>query len=179
MREESVARRYAAALFGLAQKTGTVNAVDTDLTTVAEAYRDVRQFRAILNDPNLPESVKKRALTSVFKDRISEMTLTFLSLLIDKRRITLLSEIQQEYDRMALQVQNIARATAITAVALKPAEVKSLTQSLEIRTGKKIELTTEVDPAVLGGVLVRIGDNVIDGTVRGNLNRLRERLLAK
>ncbi len=179
MREESVARRYAAALFGLAQKTGTVDTVDTDLTMVADAYRTARQFRAILSDPNLAEGVKKTALNGVFKNRISETTLSFLNLLVDKRRATLLPEIQREFDRLALQVQNIARATAVTAVPLKPAEVKSLSKSLEERTGKKIELTTEVDPSVLGGVLVRIGDNVIDGTVRGNLDRLRARLLAK
>jgi F-type H+-transporting ATPase subunit delta len=179
MSDESIARRYAAALFGLAQKTGTVNTVDTDLTMVTDAYRTARQFRAILSDPNLAEGIKKTALNGVFKSRVSPTTLTFLNLLIDKRRVTLLPEIQQEFDRLALEVQNVARATAITAVALKPAEVKSLTTSLEARTGKKIELVTEVDPAVLGGVLVRIGDNVIDGTVRGNLERLRARLLAK
>jgi F-type H+-transporting ATPase subunit delta len=153
--------------------------VDTDLTAVADAYRTVRQFRAILSDPNLAEDTKKKALNGVFKSRISETTLSFLNLLVDKRRITLLPEIQREFDRLALQVQNIARATAVTAVPLNPAEIKSLTKSLEERTGKTIELVTEVDPAVLGGVLVRIGDNVIDGTVKGNLDRLRARLLAK
>lgn len=179
MSDESVARRYAAALFGIATKVGAVNAVDTDLTAVANAYSEVRQLRAILSDPDLVGDIKKRALNSVFKGRISDTTLTFLNLLVDKRRITILPEIQQEFDRLALQVQNIARATAVTAVPLNPTEVTSLTKSLESRTGKKIELTTEVDPGVMGGVLVRIGDTVIDGTVRGNLDRLRARLLAK
>jgi F-type H+-transporting ATPase subunit delta len=179
MAEEAVSRRYAAALFGLAQRTGTINEIDNDLTAVAKAYREVRSFRAVLGDPDLPEAKKKDALNAVFKGRIGETTLTFLNLLLDKRRFDELPEIQTEYDRLALTTQNIARATIVSAVPLSKSEADALVKSLEGKTGKRIELTAEVDPSVIGGVLVRIGDTVYDGTVRGNLERLRARLLAK
>lgn len=179
MAEEAVSRRYAAALFGLAQRTGSIDTIDTDLTAVAEAYRTVRQFRAVLGDPDLPEAKKKDVLNAVFKGRIDETTLIFLNLLIDKRRFDELPDIQREYDRLALTTQNIARATAVSAVPLSQVETDELVKSLEAKTGKRIELTVEMDQSVIGGVLVRIGDVVYDGTIRGNLERLRARLLAK
>jgi F-type H+-transporting ATPase subunit delta len=179
MREESVARRYAAALFALAQQEKIVDAVDADLTTVAMAVKGVPILRTILGEPRVTETRKKDALKAAFGGKINKATLQFLELLVDKRRIGLLPEIQVEFDRLAMRVQNIARATAITAVPLTKEEEKSLIKALEVKTGKKIELQTEVDPSVVGGVLVRIGDTVWDGTVRGNLERMRAQLLGK
>ena len=111
--------------------------------------------------------------------KVQPLTLNLLNLLVDKRRAGVLPQVYEEYERLVRSFQNIALATAVTAVPLDAAQQAALERSLEARTGKDIELKTEVDPAVMGGVLVRIGDTVLDGTVRGKLERLREQLLAR
>jgi F-type H+-transporting ATPase subunit delta len=179
MREESVARRYAVALFYQALQTKTLEAVHRDLGTVARADDKVPELHVLLNQPLITEANKKAALNAGFGSTIGKPTLLFLNLLIDKRRIGLLPEIYAEFDRRVREHSNIALAEAISAVPLTPAEQKSLQASLEKRTGKKIELKTDVDPSLIGGVMVRIGDTVMDGTVKSQLERLREHLLAR
>ena len=179
MREESVARRYAAALFEQAHKAGTVAAVGDELALAAQTVAQTGALRALLGQPLVTEGRKKQALRNALGDRVSPAVLAFLDLLVDKRRIGLLPEVQQEFARRVLEYRNIARARAVTAVPLTAEQTAALERSLEARTGKNILLETEVDPSVLGGVLVRIGDTVFDGTVRGNLERLREQLLAR
>jgi F-type H+-transporting ATPase subunit delta len=179
MREESVARRYAAALFAQAKAAGTVREVREDLHTVALAIGQTKALQAILEQSVVTQERKRALLRAAFGEKISPATLTFLTLLVDKRRIDLLSAVEVEYGRMAREAENIALATAQTAVQLSPAQLVQLRQSLEARTGKRIELRTEVNPELLGGVWVRIGDTVYDGSVRGNLERLRESLLQR
>ncbi len=179
MREESVARRYAAALFEQAGKAGTVEAAAGELALAAETVASSDRLRALLAQPLVTQEQKTRALENAFGDRASQATMAFLHLLVHKRRINLLPEVQAAFAQMVLDYRNIAHATATSAVPLTPEQVAALEKSLEARTGKDIELETEVDPSLIGGVLVRIGDTVLDGTVRGNLERLREQLLAR
>jgi len=178
MREESVARRYADALFLQAQRTGTLNETQADLTKVAEILVATPKLAMVLAQPLITQQNKKGAIKTAFADKIRPTTLGFLNLLVDKRRIQLLAEIEQEFINRLRLFNNIALATATSAIPLSPTEQEALRRSLEARTGKNIELKTAVDPELIGGVHVRIGDTVFDGTVRGNLERLRERLLA-
>jgi len=179
MREESVARRYAAALLNQAKATDTITQVRDDLRKVAHALETTPALRALLGQPLVTEGRKKEMLARTVGGAVSPMTLALLNLMVDKRRVNLIDTVQAEFDRMVLDYQNIAHATATTAVPLTPEQTLALERSLEQRTGKDIELETNVDPAVIGGVLVRIGDMVLDGTVRGNLERLREQLLVR
>jgi F-type H+-transporting ATPase subunit delta len=179
MQEESVARRYAAALFAEAQKTNTLVETGEDLKTVAMAVEQVPAFRTLLFQPIVARERKQAALEAVFSDKIAAPTLAFLKLLLAKRRIEILPEIDQEFQRRLRDFQNIASATAITAIPLLPDEEKGIIATLESVTGKKIELKTTVDPSIIGGVLVRVGDTVYDSTVRSELERLRKVLLAR
>lgn len=179
MREESVARRYAAALFEQAHRTGTLNEAQADLENVARTLIETPRLAAILMQPLITEANKKAALKAALEGRISLRTLGFLNLLVDKRRIDLLAEVEQEFSRRVREFNNVALANATSAVPLTETEAAALKRSLEARTGKNIDLRTSVDPSLIGGVLVRIGDTVYDGTVKGNLERLRERLLVE
>ncbi len=176
MAEESVGRRYAAALFSLAQKQNRLEEARRELSTVANTVAQSSRLRVILHEPFLGEAKKKDALLTVFGATISKSTMAFLNLMVDKRRLDVLPETEAEFTKMVRAHLNVEEATATSAIPLSPDETQKLTQSLQVRTGKTIELTTTVDPSVLGGVLVRIGDTVWDGTVKGNLERLRERL---
>ena len=179
MEDESVARRYAAALFSKAVKENSVDSVREDLGKITNAIDNMAALRVMLAEPTIVESRKSDLLTKAFKDSIGDGTLAFLQMLTAKRRVGLVSAVNEEFVRMTRDFQNVASAKATTAVPLTAEEQTALTAKLTAMTGKRIELTTTVDASVLGGVLVRIGDTVYDGTVRGNLERLRERLLAR
>lgn len=179
MREESVARRYAAALFLQSERTGSLDASYKDLQLVGQTLQQTPKLGTILSQPLISEQKKKDALKLAFGKNVSAPTIGFLSLLVDKRRIDILSDVIDEFVAQVREKRNIQAATATSAVPLTTVQKSQLIKNLEERTGKKIELTSEVDPSVLGGVRVRIGDTVLDGTVRGNMDRLREKLLAR
>lgn len=178
MREESVARRYAAAFFESARKSESVQDAQADMMTVAQTLINSPKLVASLRQPLVTEASKKNALRQALGNNVRPHTLNFLSLLVDKRRINLLSEITREFTQLVRISNNIALAEAVTAIPLSESETEELRQSLETRTGKKIELKTSVDNSIMGGVLIRIGDTIYDGSVRGKLERLREQLLS-
>ena len=138
MREGTVARRYAAALFAQAKKADAVVATGAELDAVAGAIERTGFLRALLNQPTVTDARKKAALQNAFGDKVSPMPLALLSLLIDKRRINLLPAVQEEFARLVLEYRNIAYATATSAVPLTPEQVRDLEKSLEARTGKDI-----------------------------------------
>jgi F-type H+-transporting ATPase subunit delta len=180
MREETVARRYAAALLAqVRENDATLTTVQGDLQRVAQSLQDTPALGALLAQPLVTETRKKHVLAQAFGQDVQPVTLAFLNLLVDKRRANLLLAVQAEFERMVREVRNIAYATATSAVPLSAEQLIQLERALEARTGKDIELRTELDPDLIGGVLVRIGDTVLDGSVRGNLERLREQLLAR
>ncbi len=179
MREESVARRYASAYLQVALKSGDLIAAQNNLRRAADTVANHGMLKSLLNQPQVTSERKRSVLSEVLKDEATPATLGFLHLLTDKRRIDLLGEIATELERLVRERQNIARATAVTAEPLHPSQLAALKVSLEKRTGKTIEMSTEIDPALLGGVLVRIGDTVMDGSVRGKLDRLHEELIAR
>jgi F-type H+-transporting ATPase subunit delta len=179
MREESVARRYAAALFQQAKAKGTLDADSTDLSAVVKTLTETPKLLAVVGHPLIAESKKKDALKLAFDGKVRPSILAFLNLLVDKRRIELFADVKTEFDRLLREDRRIVAATAVTAVPMTPEQTAALEKSLEARTGFDVELTCEIDASLMGGVLVRIGDTVLDGSVRGSLERLREQLLAR
>lgn len=178
MREETVARRYAVAFFQQARGKGKLTEVASDLKGIAETLVAVKPLANLIAHPLVTEARKREALVKAFDGKADPLTMAFLNLLVDKQRIDLLKEIQEEFGRLVRAEKGIVLATASSAVPLTAAQKRALEKALEKKTGKDIELTAQVDPALMGGVLVRIGDTVLDGTVRGQLERLREQFLA-
>ena len=177
MRDRRLATRYAGALLASAGRDG-------DLAAVAESYAAVRELLgqrpelgAFLRGPQVSEDEKRGLLRTLFGGRIEPLLLNFCLLLIDKNRIENLDEIGQEFARLVERAQGLQRAVVTTAVPLPPDLEGALAKQLETLTGTRIVLEKRVDPAVIGGVAVVVGDNVIDGTVRASLQHLRARLL--
>jgi F-type H+-transporting ATPase subunit delta len=170
----TAARRYAEAIFGIAERDRTVEPWLAELEQVAAALGDERELHALQN-PAVPMAAREAALESSLGD-ISRQVRTLVVLLLRRNRLELVGRVVDEYRRLSDRRAGIVRARATSHQPLEPGDVRALTQRLEQMTGGRVELTTDVDPSILGGVIVRLGDQLIDGSVRGRLERLRARL---
>lgn len=178
MIERRIVRRYAAALFGAASKAGVVDAVESDLGLVGCVVESSPALWEALLSPIVPPAKKRSILGEIFGGKVEEITAAYLGLLVDKRREEAIRETEREYVLLANEARGIVAAEVTSATPLDEDQQSRLVTKLSATTGKTIELSTKVDPALIGGVLVRIGDTVIDGSVRGQLAVLREKLLS-
>jgi len=176
-RRTSGARRYAEAAFEIGLRDGTVDAWRTELDAAAAILEDKTAARALAN-PAIALEARVKLVTDVLAKSVSGPVLNLIVLLLRRGRIGALPQVAAEYRRLDNLRQGITAATATTALPLEPAEVKALTTRLEQFTGGRVELDIKVDPSLLGGLVVRVGDRLIDGSVRGRLERLRDRLVS-
>lgn len=131
-----------------------------------------------LANPAVPVTARGDAITRALGARLSDKARNLVLLLLRRGRIDLLPAVAREFRALYEQRQGIVRATVISATPLDDGEQRALREKLGQMAGGTIEMTIEVDPAILGGVIVRLGDRMIDGSVRGRLERLRTRLAA-
>lgn len=173
----STARRYAEAVFEIAERDGTVDAWLGQLSIAAAAVGDPTVARR-LEDPQIPFESRLNALRAALgADMLSQMG-NLLALVLRRRRVESLPKIAREFRRLYNRRAGIVEASATSAAELDDAELAALRSRLEKLKGGRVELETHVDPSLLGGIQVRLGDQLIDGSVRGRLERLRNRLAA-
>ena len=177
MKDVRVAKRYAGALFAVAERNGILDAVASDLALMGRFLAEVPYLRAVIMQPLVSDTRKNKVADDAFGDRVTAASLNFLKLLIRKRREELFEECAREFRALLAAHTNTVDAEAATAVPMTAEQVVRLTESLQTLTGKTVRLTTQVDAALVGGVVVRLGDRILDGSVRGKLERL-ERLLS-
>lgn len=175
--DSRAARRYAAALFELARREEKLAAVQRDLRTVTDLMRLSPALRKAWDSPLIPGGRKRAIISDILGKEVDPLSLSFVRLLIDKRREEILDGVLFEMRRLSDVAERRLRAEATFAVQPSADEQTALARSLEHRTGDHVELTVHVDPAILGGVVVRMHDTIIDGSVRGTIERLREQLL--
>ena len=171
------AKRYATALFNAANSANNLTKVEADLTNLLKWMEENPVLRQYWESPLVPSGRKREQIKEVLGDSLEELTLSFLRLLVDKGREDILDAVDYELHQYADASRHIVRAEATFAIAPTDAEKQSLIQSLMQRTGENVELTCHVDANILGGVVVRLQDTIIDGSVRGTLERMREQLL--
>ena len=178
-RDVTVARRYALALFMAATKKSVVEQVGTDLSNVTSlsgnAADRIRQF---LEAPQVPTDQKIDVVEKGLRQFVHPLVIEFMKLLIAKKRLFHMRDIQHEFERLVEQHQGIVHARVTSAVPLNDSELNGLVASLEQGLSKKVKVDAHVDPAILGGLVVKVGDRIADRSVTTLLSELREQLLA-
>jgi F-type H+-transporting ATPase subunit delta len=178
--DRSSARRYAAALFDVAVKTGSAEAAGQQLTALAGVIRDHAELARALDSPAIPPAVKKNLVVALAKagGALSVEVERLVSLLADRDRLPLLPDVAAAYVDRLNQENKIVPAEIVTAVPLTPEHRAAIGAALGRASGAAITLTERVDPAIIGGVVARVGSVVFDGSVSRQLERLRQKLSA-
>jgi F-type H+-transporting ATPase subunit delta len=171
----SAAKRYAQAVFSLGKERGTLDAWQSDLALLSNVVSDGR-VATFLTNPSVPAERKIAALESTLDTNVQPETRNLARLLIERDRTVLVPEIEEIFADQLRAERGIAVAQVTTAEPLSPAKQELVREKLEAMTGKRIELAMKIDPDIIGGIVIRIGDQVIDGSVRNKLERLRSRL---
>lgn len=171
-------RRYAQAVFEMADGQGTLDAWERDLAALADAFAapDVVAFFA---SPQVAASQKRAAADRIIGPQGQQLTRNLIGLLIERGRIGDLPQLYTAFHDRLLERQGIAVGEVTTAVPLGPEELAIVRDRLRALLGKEVEIRTVVDPDIIGGIVARVGDQLIDGSVIGQLRKLRERLVAQ
>ncbi len=171
-----VARRYARALFEVALKQNLLQPTADDLAALRTLLEQSAELRAFFYSPLIPRDRKTQRLREALQAQVQPHTLRLLELLIEKRREKFLEAVCEEFRKLQEAHQGVVRATIESATPLTEAEQNGIVQKLQQSTGKTIIPTFEVNPDLIGGVRVQMGDYQIDGTLRGALDRLRDHI---
>jgi F-type H+-transporting ATPase subunit delta len=172
---EVVAKRYAQAAFELALEEGALEAWSDALARIAHFLSDGEAARALQNG-RVPSEVKHALIDAGLRD-LPRLPLNLAHLLVNKGRTDLAVSIAEQFSRLVEEHQGLARAKAITAVPLSETDLQALSARLREQTGRRVVLENDVDPSILGGVVVQIGDKLIDGSTRARLEALRQSLV--
>jgi F-type H+-transporting ATPase subunit delta len=167
----AVAKRYARAVFEVAQERGLVDQIEQDLVLVSNAVLENKGISKILNHPQVSKESKKDLVSQIFQNAVSAETLNFLHLLLDNDRQNLLSSIVRFYTAIANEARGIADAIVTTAKPLSAEEESKIAEQFGKQIQKKLRIQTVVDPSILGGVIVKIGDRLYDGSIKSKLEQ--------
>ena len=176
MKNTTISRRYAQALLLLAQENNAIDQFEKELIDITASINADQKLHQIWHSAKIGATDKKEFIKTLFQDKISDLIRTFLMLLIDKNREIYLEEIAVQYRKFADVSRNIVEAEVTTAVALTDKDFRELQEKLSVVTGKTVRLRTQINPSLIGGVIVKIGDQVIDGSVVKRLAILHNRL---
>jgi len=169
-------RRYAEAAFQLAVSGGAVDAWQRDLALVAGLARDERIARAV-DSPAVPFAERRKIVEQMLGTRVSPQLRNMALLLAKRGRFADLPDISSEYDALVRESRGIVAADVTTPTPLSEKDLAQVRASVERLAGGKVELTTSIDPRLVGGLTIKIGDKLIDASVEGRIGRLRGRLV--
>ena len=178
MKTGAAAQRYAKAIFSLGVDNGEFERIGQEIEAVVSALDTNESLRGILLNPQHDAEAKRGVVEAIaVKKGFSSTTKNFLLLLVDKGRLNLLQEMYRSYQALSDEKAGRMNATVVTASQLTEPLIKEIVSSLEKKTGKKVSLSSEVDPALLGGVVIKIGDIIYDGSIKTQLHKLKENIM--
>ena len=175
----TVASRYAKSLLDLAQEQGQLDTVKGDIDGVISVLKSNHELLAVLKNPIISGDKKRQILASLFEGKISPVILSFFYILVNKGRADILLEIAQEFVREYNEVKGVVNASVTSAAALSAANLAELQKTIAAEVKAEITLKNIVDPTLIGGFVVRVGDRQIDASIAGKLNKLEKHFAAQ
>jgi F-type H+-transporting ATPase subunit delta len=177
MISQQIAKKYSNALFQLAKEKGLLDQAWEQFKSLAEYLRRDRSFKDFMLAPQVSDRKKEDLVRKAFHGKMEEPFFNFLMFLVEKRRIGFLLEIIEEFDRLVREDKGILKVTCITSAKITDDERRELIDRLAAKTSKEIEIEEKVDRSIIGGMVVMLHNQIIDGSIRHGLNLLRNRLL--
>ena len=166
--KQTLARPYAEAVFELAKGSNALKPWSGMLALIAAVAADENMQR-LAADPRVDRGRFRDLFLDVCSKNLDEAGANFVRLLVENRRLNLMPEIVAQYETLKAEAEARIEATVVSAFALEPGQMKSLSEALKRRLGREVNITAQVDKTLLGGIVIRAGDLVIDGSVRGRL----------
>jgi F-type H+-transporting ATPase subunit delta len=165
---------YADAAFGIARAEGNLAEVEDELFRLGRVFDSSDELRTTLTDPHLPASRRQQIVEDLLEGKATDTTIAIVSMIVGAGRAADLPRIAQELVQRSAADKGETVAEVRSAVALTDDQLARLTEALKARTNLDVTVKNVVDPSVMGGIVTRIGDSVLDGSVRSRLNQLRE-----
>ncbi len=177
MKNLGIAKRYAKALLLIGKEDKKVEVYRKELDGFAKLLDKEKELDKVINNPLYEASGRKKVLQAVIKKlNLSSLMKSFLLLLFDKRRIGFIGNINEFYQKLSDEIKGVAHASLVSAVKLSPETIEEIRKTLSKKTGKDIFLEVEQDKNLIGGVVTKIGDLVLDGSIKTQLLNMRESL---
>ena len=172
---EEIAEVYARSLFEVAKEHDVLDRVHDELGQFADALSDNRSLQVFLFSPYFSSEEKRQGVRKIVSDA-DERFANFLELLAERHRMPALFRIKREFDALWAEEHKLLPVTVTSAVELDEGLAEEIAKRIQEQTGRTVELSSNVDPDVLGGLMVRVGNMVLDDTVRNKLERLRKQV---
>jgi F-type H+-transporting ATPase subunit delta len=173
----SLGRRYARAILDLGQAQGNLDRVGADLRGLAAALKESAELVSVLTNPAIRRADRKKVVEALLaKLGAAQLSKTVVALLLDRERLAALPDIARELDAMIEARAGRVSAEVVSATPLSKPQLDQIVAALEKLSGKKVDVTKREDPALLGGVVAKLGDTVYDGSLRTQLRTLRDEL---
>ncbi|RJP64887.1 MAG: ATP synthase F1 subunit delta [Candidatus Abyssobacteria bacterium SURF_17] len=176
MKVDPIVSAYAESLFRVATAEGVADRVEEELHDLERLYQTSYELKEFINNPTVKAEGKKNALTELMGDKLSRVTLNHMNLLVDQDRGRMFPKVAEEYYRLSSAVRAKVSAEVITAVPISDGALEQLGVQLKKLTRKDVYLRTRVDESIIGGVVVKVGDKVLDGSVRSKLAQMRKQM---
>ena len=175
MKQTILARRYAKALFAVGKEEDKFEEYNETLQGVAELYVSHSEVADALTNPLYPLDIRQKVMAGMIASMgVEKIMANFLNLLVEKKRAGILPEVAEEYQSMVDNEKNVSHGSVVSAIELSEALQVKVRATLEKLTGKKVELTTSVDPSIIGGIIAKVGDLELDGSIRTQLASLKD-----
>ncbi len=173
---ELVSKTYSEAIFDIALEEGRLSDIQKEFDFVVNAFKDHPDFYEIIKTPKISSKEKKIILHETFENHVSQTLLNFLKIIIDKKRGTDILDIKRDFDVRIDTHNNVVKATVESVIPLSEDQLESLKATLTKMTGKSIFIETRLNPELIGGLVVKMGDQIIDGSVKFKLEGMLEGL---
>lgn len=171
-----VCNRYASSLFSIALEEGILDEVHTEILEISELFTTEKDLYSILSAPNINNDDKIAIITKLFKDKINTILFNFFAILIEKKRIDLFFEVKDEFIAIYNDEKNIIKAQAITAVPMTKTMSDIVLRKIKDNTGKNVDLECIVKPEILGGIILKYDNKLVDGSVKTRLLNLNKEI---